>query len=157
MKELKTEIIINAPQHAVWQVLTNFSEYPAWNPFIVSISGSPVKGAVLQTSMMQNGKKYGFKPVITELEEGSRLEWLGKLSLNLFNGNHYFILERLGSGQTRLLHGERFSGLLSGILLKKIGEDTLRGFQSMNKALKQRAEAYGSSVQPKTASAASQV
>lgn len=140
MKELKTEIIINAPRQKVWQALTNFVEYPAWNSFIISIEGLAAGGAILKTQMLLNGKKHRFAPVITKLKEGEQLEWLGKLPLNLFYGNHYFYLESLQPGQTRLLHGERFSGLLSGMLLKKIGEDTLRGFQGMNRALKQRAE-----------------
>lgn len=141
MKELKTEIIIDAPRATVWQVLTQFSAYAAWNPFIVSIQGEPVPGATLQTTMVQKGKKHHFAPVITHLKVGEQLEWLGKLPLGLFNGNHYFHLASLTATQTRLLHGERFSGLLSKIILSKIGDDTLQGFIQMNQALKMRAEA----------------
>lgn len=141
MKELKTEIIINAPAARVWQVLTSFSEYPGWNPFITAIEGEAALGRQLRNEMQLQGKKWVFTPAITALEEGRQLEWLGKMPLNLFNGNHYFYLQPIGPHQTRLLHGERFSGWLSSILLKRIGEDTLRGFQRMNKALKQRAEA----------------
>ena len=141
MKELKTEIIINAAQEKVWQVLTNFNEYPQWNPFIIYIDGKLREGASLTTKMLQSGKEHQFKPTITRLKEKEQLEWLGRLPLNFFNGNHYFYLESLNPGQTRLMHGERFSGLLSGLILKKIGEETLRGFQRMNLALKERAEA----------------
>lgn len=141
MKELKTEIIIDAPRATVWQVLTQFSAYAAWNPFIVSIKGELVPGASLQTSMVQKGKKHHFTPVITHVKPGEQLEWLGKLPLGLFKGNHYFHLTSLTATQTRLLHGERFSGLLSTIILGKIGEDTLQGFTQMNQALKLRAEA----------------
>ena len=141
MKELKTEIIINAPRAAVWQVLTQFSAYPAWNPFIVAIQGEPLAGAVLQTTMVQKGKKHRFTPVITQVKAGEQLEWLGKLPLGMFKGNHYFYLEPLSATQTRLQHGERFSGWLSKFILGQIGEDTLQGFRQMNEALKTRAEA----------------
>lgn len=141
MKELKTEIIIQAPAAVVWQVLLHFSDYPSWNPFIRAIEGQARQGGRLRNSMQLQGKTYVFTPTITALQEGRQLEWLGKMPLNAFNGNHYFFLEPLDLQQTRLIHGERFSGWLSGLMLKKIGEDTLKGFQSMNKALKQRAEA----------------
>ncbi|MBW3545028.1 MAG: SRPBCC domain-containing protein [Bacteroidetes bacterium] len=141
MKELKTEVIIDAPRVIVWQVLTRFSAYAAWNPFVVAIQGEPVQGATLKTTMVQKGKKHHFAPTITHLKAEEQLEWLGKLPLGLFNGNHYFHLEALSASQTRLLHGERFSGLLSKIILSKIGDDTLQGFIQMNQALKMRAEA----------------
>ncbi|RYZ45415.1 MAG: SRPBCC domain-containing protein, partial [Chitinophagaceae bacterium] len=35
-KQIKTEIVINASKEKVWAILTNFSQYPQWNPFIVS-------------------------------------------------------------------------------------------------------------------------
>lgn len=141
MKELKTEIIINAPAGRVWQVLTQFDNYPNWNPFIQSVEGKPIEGTTLKNSLQLQGKTWVFTPRITALQEERQLEWLGKMPLGMFNGNHYFLLEKLGEHQTRLLHGERFSGWLSSLMLKKIGEDTLKGFQLMNKALKEEAEA----------------
>jgi uncharacterized membrane protein len=34
MKEIHTEIEINAPAEKVWRVLTDFAAYPEWNPFV---------------------------------------------------------------------------------------------------------------------------
>ena len=34
MKELRSQIEIEAPADRVWQVLTDFATYPEWNPFI---------------------------------------------------------------------------------------------------------------------------
>ena len=36
MKEIKTEIIDTKPEK-VWEVLTDFENYPTWNPFIQNI------------------------------------------------------------------------------------------------------------------------
>ncbi|MGH7326653.1 MAG: SRPBCC family protein, partial [Candidatus Rokuibacteriota bacterium] len=33
-KEIRTEIEIAAPAGRVWQVLTDFPDFSAWNPFI---------------------------------------------------------------------------------------------------------------------------
>ena len=39
-----------------------------------------------------------------------------------------------------MIHGEYFTGLLSGLIMKFIGDDTLQNFQNMNKALKAQLE-----------------
>ncbi len=142
MKEIKTEIIINASANKVWEVLTNFEAYPNWNPFIIEIllEGTLVEGAQLQNTMLNKGKKNVFKPVVTQLTKTHRFEWLGKLPLGMFSGRHYFILEELDVHQTRLIHGEKFSGWLMPLLMRMIGEDTMKNFQAMNKALKVVAE-----------------
>lgn len=140
MKELRTEIILNAPQAQIWQVLTDFQNYPTWNPFIVSIEGKPVLHSRLKNTLMSKGKPMVFTPIVTRVEENHAFEWLGSGFLGTFKGRHYFILEEVGKGQTKLIHGEKFSGLLSGPILKMIGDDTLLNFQRMNKALKERVE-----------------
>ncbi len=38
-KEIKTETLINATPDKVWTLLTDFANYPKWNPFIKSIKG----------------------------------------------------------------------------------------------------------------------
>ena len=140
MKELKTEIILNASPEKVWNVLTNFEAYKNWNPFIVSSSGQLKKGAQLTNTMMHGGKKNVFKPVITKVNPNKEFEWLGTGFVGMFKGRHYFILEDLGNGQCKLIHGEKFSGLLSGPIMKMIGEETLQNFQKMNQALQSQVE-----------------
>ena len=44
MKELQSEIEINAPAERVWEVLADFASYPRWNPFICWTSGVPRTG-----------------------------------------------------------------------------------------------------------------
>lgn len=140
MKELKTEIIIHAKREKVWSVLVDFAAYPEWSTFIKSIEGEAKIGARLRNTLQPMGREQVFKPVVTRLEEGAAFEWLGSLPLGLFKGRHYFLLESLGENQTKLVHGEVFSGLLRGLIMSSIGEDTLRGFQAWNKAIKARSE-----------------
>lgn len=136
MKEIRTEIIINAPYQRVWKVLTNFKQYPAWNPFIVSVEGIPALGTTLKTTMVTSGKKQTFAPMITKLVPEQQFEWLGSLPLGLFKGNHYFQLEAIGPDQTKLIHGERFSGLFWKPIMARIGAETLQNFKNMNLAIK---------------------
>ena len=142
MKELKTEIIIRAPRSGVWQVLTDFNRYAEWNPFITSSQGKAVVGTQLTNQMQSGDKTFTFKPKLTQVDPEQYLEWLGHLAIpGLFDGRHYFRLEAIEPELTQLTQGERFSGILSGLILKRIAEDTRHGFIAMNRALQQRAEA----------------
>jgi len=82
-----------------------------------------------------------FKPKVLVAKETQEFRWLGSLGIKgIFDGEHYFILEEISPNQTRFIHGENFGGILSGWIMNMIVEDTLNGFQAMNKALKQRCE-----------------
>jgi hypothetical protein len=140
-KTITTEIIINAPKEKVWAVLTDFENYKNWNPFMVSSSGKPVTGTKLVNVMKNKDKLHTFKPVILNAEENKYLDWLGSLLFKgIFDGHHYFKIEDLGNGQTKLTQGENFSGMLSGLIMKSIGEDTRNNFIKMNNALKDLVE-----------------
>ncbi len=142
MKRISTSIIIQASPQAVWQVLMAFDQYKEWNPFIRSVQGQPILGTQLvNTLAMSESSTQIFKPTITALEPNKTFKWLGRLFLpGLFDGEHCFYLEAQGSNQTRLIHEENFSGLLSGIVLKMKGEEIKANFEKMNVALKQRVE-----------------
>lgn len=140
MKEIKTEIIINASSEAVWNVLTNYEAYPSWNPFIVSIEGDKHVGGRLRNTMHVNSRDQVFKPHIEKFDNNHHFEWLGKLPLGMFTGRHYFILEAISPTQTKLIHGEHFGGWLRGIIMNKIGEETQQNFIKMNRALKAEVE-----------------
>ena len=47
MKELRSEITIDAPAHRVWEVLTNLGSFPDWNPFMQRASGEVAVGKKL--------------------------------------------------------------------------------------------------------------
>jgi len=68
------------------------------------------------------------------------LAWLGSGLGRMFKGNHYFQLTQLEDGTTKMLHGEKFSGLLSGLIMQMIGEESHANFELMNKAMKKRVE-----------------
>ena len=140
-KRINTEIIINASAERVWKVLTDFSSYPRWNPFITSIEGQLRQGNRLTNTLKNGDKQFVFKPRVLEVTEQVSFSWLGSLFMKgLFDGTHYFRLEKTGANQVKLTHGEIFSGILSSSILKKIGSDTRDNFVRMNRALKQEAE-----------------
>lgn len=141
-RSIKTEITIDAPVGKVWSILMDHKSYPDWNPFIKKISGSTTVGNNLQVTVQGQGNDpMDFTPEVLVNEDNLEFRWVGKLGIKgIFDGEHYFLLEEIRPNQTRFVHGENFTGLLSGLLLKMILEDTEAGFKSMNEALKTRAE-----------------
>ena len=142
MTNLETEIIINASPKSVWKVLMDFEEYPNWNPFIKKISGSATVLQVLEVELQLKGKKaLNIQPKVIKNINEKVFSWRGHLFIEgLFDGEHYFQIEKYGENQSKFIHGENFSGLMSVPILKIIGKNTLKGFISMNEALKKQTE-----------------
>lgn len=139
--DLHTEIGIDAAAARVWAVLLDFARYPEWNPFVRSISGEAVVGARLRVRIEpKGGKAMAFRPTVLRATTNEELRWRGRVLLpGLFDGEHAFRIEALGSG-VRFVQSERFSGLLVPLFRKGLDGPTRRGFEDMNRALKERAE-----------------
>ncbi|VVB92499.1 Polyketide cyclase / dehydrase and lipid transport [uncultured archaeon] len=142
MKELRTEIEINAPPERVWQLLTDFSSFPQWNPFIRRASGEPKKGAQLQVYLQPSGAKgMTFSPKVLKAEQNRELRWLGHFLIpGLFDGEHIFTIETLEAGRVRFVQREIFTGIFVPLFARGLDKDTRRGFEEMNQALKLLAE-----------------
>ena len=143
MKQITTEIRINAPASRVWAVLTNFPRYPQWNPFITRIEGQPQIGTRLSITIQPpEANSMTFRPVVLRADSERELRWLGRLLLpKVFDGEHSFIIESVGEGAVLFKQSELFGGLLVPLLWGKIGNKTQRGFEMMNEALKKVSEA----------------
>jgi hypothetical protein len=127
----------------VWQVLSNFSAYPDWNPFILAVHGNVHTGAKVKY-------RFQFPPCIRvwtganvfAFTPRKELRWAAHfLTPSLFSGDHHFIIEPLSESSVLFHHGEVFTGLLvpaSLPLLKMYGQ---RVYEGLNIALKRRAEA----------------
>ena len=142
MKEIHTEIEINAPAENVWRVLTDFALYPDWNPFVRRVEGEISVGSRLHVYIQPSESKgMSFRPTVLVADPNREFRWLGHLWLpGLFDGEHSFLIEPLGEGRVRFVQRERFGGLLVPLLSKMLDGDTRHGFEEMNRALKVRAE-----------------
>jgi len=141
MKEISTHIEIKASAEIIWNVLIDFDHYPEWNPFIKSISGEQKTGSRLTVFLQPPGEKgMTFKPIVLENKTHQEFRWSGKLWGGFFfNGEHYFLLQDMGNGTTNFIHGEKFTGILVGMLGGML-KNTKNGFAAMNEALKDKCE-----------------
>ncbi|MDD8012127.1 MAG: SRPBCC domain-containing protein [Acidobacteriota bacterium] len=142
MKELITEIEIQAPAERVWQLLTDFVRFPEWNPFLRRLEGKLTKGGRLKVFMKPSGS-FGMtmRPTVIRLDPPHEMRWLGHLFVRgLFDGEHAFVIEEFAPGRVRFIQRETFRGILIPLFARMLDKDTKRGFLEMNQALKLRAE-----------------
>jgi hypothetical protein len=141
--EIKTEIEIEAPPSRVWEVLSDFSRYPDWNPFILAVKGVVQQGAKIDYRFeFPRGIRIWTPAEILTFEPGKELRWAAHfLSPKLFNGDHHFVIEPVNGTRSRFHHGEIFTGLLLPVILPLLRKDGPQIYQALNVALKQRVEA----------------
>jgi len=141
-KQIKTEILIHATPEKVWSILTNFDNYPKWNPFIKSVKGEVKVGNKITVRIEPPGSKgMTFKPKVLTFETNKELKWLGRLLFaGFFDGEHQFELVDNGNRTTTFRQSEIFKGILVPLFKKQLDNNTKRGFEEMNKKLKEIAE-----------------
>lgn len=146
MPTVREELIINAPIEKVWDVLTDFGNYAAWNPFVQNIElnaelkeGSPV---ILHALMKPGAPASPVAATLAEVQAPHTLNWRGGVGPAwLARGYHFHQLEQLADGSTRVVHGETFSGLLFALIWPLQGKTFDRTYKKVSEALKLRCSA----------------
>ncbi len=143
VRTIRSAIEIRAPIDVVWQVLTEFAAYPEWNPHIRQLRGKPAEGRrVSIVSRPPGARAMRFRPVVVTWTPPHELRWRSTLlSARLFSGEHGFRLEPLAGDRVRFVQDETFRGLLVPLYSRLRLPATRRGFEQMNQALRERAEA----------------
>ncbi len=142
MKELVTSIEIKSKPENIWKILTDFEHYTYWNPFIISISGSPVQGQKIQIKLRTAADKTRvYRPLITKVQRPTELRWFGRALIPMIlDGEHVFTIQENQENVSTFTQKEIFKGI--GIYLggNKTFDDIRKGFQMMNSSLKTKAE-----------------
>lgn len=143
--QITTQLEVSAPPEQVWDVLTQWDAYPAWNPFIRRIIGPPHQGGrvgiVLQ---LVHGRGVRLRGMVATLAAPRELSWAGYLWLpRLLEAEQQFRLEPLDSGATLLVQRIAFRGLLVPMMWRSLKRTARRGSMLMNAALKGKVENFG--------------
>lgn len=143
MIEVTAETEIDAAPETVWSVLTDFSHFAAWNPFIRNARGTATVGDEVRVRVRPSlGVPLVFHANVLYSEKDRALRWRGHVLASwIATGDHIFSIEPLGDGHVRFVQREQFHGIVPWLASKLLAREAKRGFEVMNAALKARAEA----------------
>jgi hypothetical protein len=141
MKEIRTEIEIRSSPEKVWGILTDFSKFTDWNPFIQLAKGKAKMGEKVDITLFSGEKDMTLHCIVLKAESSHELSWQYHVGFPfLWKGVHSFTIDPIGPNRVRFIDKEFFSGLLISLQGKDSDATTRRDFENMDKALKARAE-----------------
>lgn len=142
MKQISTEIEIQASAERVWEILADLPGYARWNPLIREASGELREQGRLELFIATPGlatRRVGVQ--LLRVDPGRELRWLGRLFMpRLLDGDHSFLIAPVAPGRVRVVQKESFSGLCVPFVAPWLIPKMTEGFRAMNEALKQQAE-----------------
>ena len=139
----RTTLHINAPPEIVWQVLSDFEAYARWTEQL-HFQGSPGQGDRLKITVKLFRWKVSVPVQVETLAPLKELRWRGGPRL-IMSGSHFFQLRSAGPGQTEVIHGEDFTGLLLPVLWFFLSREVLAFYDRINADLKKHAETLAQS------------
>ncbi|MGD9212158.1 MAG: SRPBCC domain-containing protein, partial [Desulfobacteraceae bacterium] len=117
MRELFTEIEIKTTPEHLFNILTDFSHFSEWNPFIREIRGEAKEGRRIRVRIEPSmGMSMTFRPVIRRVILNRGFCWQGELiPPGLLDGEHCFEIVPLNNGNVRFVQSETFRGVLNSL------------------------------------------
>ncbi len=143
---------IDAPPAAVWETLTAFERYGAWNPLLPRVRGEIAEGAEIRAVVAQpRVPPLPIRARITRVEPERELTWETRVpGAGLLSVAHTFELTPLagadGGSETEAAERTRFTQIetLDGPVGRAVPDRVVGfladGFDEMNAALRRRVE-----------------
>lgn len=138
MMQFQASTTINATPEAIWEILTDASAYPGFDPYCDKIEGTIVLGNKIKAfSKLSPGRAFPVK--VSEFEPGKRMVWSGGMPLGLFKGERTFTLTPSDDGSVQFDMREVFSGPMLRLIAKSL-PDMTEPFEKFAEGLKAKAE-----------------
>jgi hypothetical protein len=138
--KFEAHVEIEASPQQVWTILTNFSAYPIWNPFIYPVVGEARQGTTLEITIHPGTRSITYQVAVVAVQPNRELTWSGLISSPVaFESTYRFTIEPLAAGRVRLAARESHKGVLA-ILEWSFIYDIRNGLDAMAKSIRNRAE-----------------
>jgi uncharacterized protein YndB with AHSA1/START domain len=137
---------IDAPTDVVWAVLTDFSRYGEWNPFVPEARCELRPGGALDMQVrLRNkpGAKTQFqREWVNSVTPGKTFSYSMKpVPLGALRSERVQTVEAQGQGRTRYTSHFEIAGWLQPLVTGLMGDGLRAGFEDMALGLKRQAEA----------------
>ncbi|MER3318473.1 MAG: SRPBCC domain-containing protein [Allomuricauda sp.] len=142
MKEYKIEIAVKASKEKVWEVITNFENYPSWNSVLkMESNNNLIVGNKFKVTITQpNGKSSNFKAKAVSKNDFKSFSATQVVMLNwFFKATHSFIIEEVDEQNVVFIQKWELKGIIASLFRKKIFKE-LEIFKKMNRELKELVE-----------------
>ena len=134
---------VPATSDAIWQVLTAFERWSAWNPVLTEASGALGFGAPL--TMTEHIESLGERRVQARLGDWTpyaKLVWSEKRGWQ-FTSTRYVVIDEIERGSCIVTVGEIYGGMRGESYFMKHRRPLRLACQAMNEALRDQALAHG--------------
>lgn len=137
-RTVKVETDIQASAKQVWNVLTDFTSYANWNPYIYPASGTPVEGRQLNLTL-HGSQLIQYGPTVVVSRPREALSWKSSLPAAAIARTLTWSIRPIDAGRTHVTVTEVFQGVLLPLTSGVVGDAT-GGLNVMMQALRTRAE-----------------
>jgi len=139
---MKIEFIreIAAPPELVWQVITDFSAYGEWNPFVTACDTELHEGAPISMTVVLGENIRDQVEFVSQVIPGELFEYRMKPVGPLLHSYRQHEVMCLGDGSTRYRSTFELNGWISGLVGLSLGSALRDGFQGMTDSLVSRSE-----------------
>lgn len=132
---------IQAPPAVVWEVLTDFSKYPEWNPFVVECRSTLRPGEAMDMRVKLVGPPQRQVEWMNEHVPGKRFAYNMKpFPLGAVRSLRSHDVEALGADRTRYRSYFRLDGWMMPLVRGLFGAAIERGMRGMWEGVQSRSE-----------------
>ena len=139
---IEDRIGVQAPAEVIWEIIHDIGSWHEWNPTYVQAAGTVRIGEVLTLTLALPGQPaQEIQPKVLDWVPNEQLHWQLTFMGGLIRTLRYIEINPVHEQGCIVDNGEIFSGLMGRSMGKRVGRSVRAGFQAMNAALKDRAEA----------------
>lgn len=140
--KLEHRIGIQAPPDALWTLIADLNNWPAWNPLYSRASGVLSIGAPLELTLsLPDLPPQHIEPVVVDWVPHEQLHWRTSVASGLGVAIRFIEIDQVAENACIFSNGELFRGLLGPAAGQRVRRPLKKGFAAMGEALKARAEA----------------
>lgn len=136
---------VRAPAEVVWEVISDFAAWTAWNPVHPRIEGEMRIGTPLKLDLaLDDGPAKAVEAVVQDWVPYEQLHWRTKRLNGFVTAIRYLEIERMSDVGSTFSNGELFMGPLVRLVSRDERRRLKAAYARMGEAVRDRAEAIWS-------------